>query len=243
MLTEHSCFTETPIKIIVGPDEVVFHVHRERLCHYSTYFAGALGGAWQESQEGTIKLEDSVVTFKYFVDWLYSGEFDIHFNEGDNVMTSRELCELWVFADKRGVPLLQNAAIDALHPRMRSLSELDEANVAFVYDNTTEKSKLRRLFVDNYAILDIRSAFPSENEFPKMFLVDVLRRVGIQTRAIKKSRHYPQLWDSLPCGDYYEPLKCVAEDVQSITRQHNTYPTPASLRARRAARLPVIDDS
>ncbi len=176
-------------------------------------------------------MEESVDTFRYFVDWLYSGEFDSQFDERDDPMSCRELCELWVFADKRGVPLLQNAAINALHEQMYNLLELEKADIAFVYDNTSERSKLRLLFVEFYATKELRNVFISENDFPKTFLFDVLRRVGSYMKMITKTRVDPkQRWDSVNIGLYHERLIVTGEaQSNNTTSQH----TLAALQASR----------
>ncbi len=118
-------------------------------------------------------------------------------------MGSRELCELWVFADKYEVPVLQSLAIDALHENLGQFA-LHKTDIAFVYDNTDTKSKLRALLVDKYAMIpSIKSVFTTKDEFPKTFLFDVLRRIGedMGTRPNVAER-----WRTLNFSLYHERL-------------------------------------
>jgi len=73
-----------------------------------------------------------------------------------------------------------------------------------VYDNTEMKSKLRALLIDKYAMIpSIESVFTTEDEFPKTFLFDVLRRFGkdMGTRSNMAER-----WRTLNVSLYHERL-------------------------------------
>ena len=106
------------MEVIVGPDKVKFYIHRERLCYCSIYFENVLFGEWNECLQCAFHLHGSEAIFQLFVNWLYSGELDTRSGEDSTNMRSRELCELWVFADKYGVLVLQNLIIDALHENL-----------------------------------------------------------------------------------------------------------------------------
>jgi len=61
--------------IVVGNSSVTLHVHGDLLCHYSSYFRGALNGPFKESQTREITLDDeSPDVFRMFVRFPYTRE-------------------------------------------------------------------------------------------------------------------------------------------------------------------------
>lgn len=69
----------------------------------------------------------------------------------DLYLSSELLCEIWAFADFRGIPALANAAIDMLHEASVAKWQPLAGAVEYVYSNTLEDSKLRA-FVVQYSI-------------------------------------------------------------------------------------------
>ncbi len=141
------------VHILVGPEKEIFKVHRQILCNTSSYFDAALNGNFKEAKQGRVEmLEDDVNTFKNFQYWLYSRE--IHVEEGNEIYESNNnkqwdmLIDLFIFGEARGIPGLQNAAIDGLIDEMHAKNELRVAAIRRIYENTPENSPLRRLYVD-----------------------------------------------------------------------------------------------
>lgn len=173
------------MKILVGPDKQPFIIHRELLCETSSYFAAALQGEFKEAKEQRIEmLEEDVAMFQSFQIWLYS----------DNILTTntREnwkiLFDLHIFGDARGIPHLQNAAVDALINKEHRLKWIPAYQFKYVYEDTSEKSPLRRLLVDWTASLSAADWF-TEDKFEwygKRFLFDMAMAQYEMRKGVKK---------------------------------------------------------
>ncbi|KAF7196293.1 hypothetical protein HII31_02360 [Pseudocercospora fuligena] len=105
------------ITIIVGSgvNQETFNIHKGVVGFYSGYFEGALRGTFAEALSCKIRLaEEDATTFSLFVHWLYTRKIHVSDEAADHEQTFETLCDLWLFADRRQVPLLMNACIDAL---------------------------------------------------------------------------------------------------------------------------------
>ena len=101
--------------------------------------------------------EDDVTLFECFRVWLDSPisqkslpsapDFETEIDP-DIIIDSKALFDLYIFADMRDIPLLQNFTIDAII----LVSERNDTFIGHlihhVYDRTTPKSPLRKLLVD-----------------------------------------------------------------------------------------------
>ncbi|KAI9715725.1 MAG: hypothetical protein M1828_000740 [Chrysothrix sp. TS-e1954] len=145
-----SCLEGESIKIVIGSDDPsIFYVHRQLLCHYSSFFKKALCGKFAEASSDTINLEeDDPKTFAIVRDWLYSG------NDALGQISYRATCEIWVFADKYGMPVMQNHIINEIFSRrnvdtrskwLRHLASC----VNFIVETTMPNSKLRDVVFDS----------------------------------------------------------------------------------------------
>lgn len=73
-LPRSSFLYDSIVIVIVGPTEHHFDLHKGLLCSWSGFFKAALNGNFIET-EGTVKLpEQDPETFRYFVNWLYTGK-------------------------------------------------------------------------------------------------------------------------------------------------------------------------
>ena len=152
-------------------------MHKELLCNIAPYFDAALKGSFQEAQEQTIEMPDEdAEVFEYFQLWAYT-DCVVTETETEKDVTPMLLIKLYVFAEARCIPRLQNAALDVLIVRMTT--KIPVGHLKFVYANTAENSSLRRLFVDQMASTRVlhdgvfvgelnRSCYPVE------FLFDLL---------------------------------------------------------------------
>ena len=156
----------------MGRDKVSFGIHKDLLCHVSSYFKAALTGTFGGAITGVVVLRDEEVdVFKRFNGWLYTNtilqENDIKDPDFTNLM------ELYVFAEKRGIPSLQNAVIDALI----RIQRLPDYEIESVWEKTARTSGLHRLLVDSYihyAEDDVFSAEACQSDFAKDFLIEVI---------------------------------------------------------------------
>ena len=132
---------------MVGREKKVFKLHMQLLCDTSPYFSATFEGMFKEGKEQLLDLsEEDVAVFEQFQLWLYSGI--IKPTAADDCMNQRVLVKLYVFGDKRGIPQLQNDAIDYLIDVIRDPGSFHVILIPWVYENTTATSPLRTLFVD-----------------------------------------------------------------------------------------------
>nr|POE79651.1 dolichyl-phosphate beta-glucosyltransferase [Quercus suber] len=121
-----------------------FPLHRGVLAFYSGYFESALKDSFQEGKTGNIKLEtEDVVVFNQFVGWLYTRRiaYVSALNSSSRYM---EIFKLWIFADRREIPLLMNMVIDDFRTCfMKVLVAAHSKSLQYLYDNTTATSQLR----------------------------------------------------------------------------------------------------
>ncbi|SLM40622.1 BTB/POZ-like [Lasallia pustulata] len=103
------------VYIIVGPQKQKFSIHKNLLCHYSSYFNVSLNGSFKEAQKGSMELlNDDPVLFEIFKTWLYSKKL-VKDCDGDEVICSAsDLVRLHVLGDLRGISQLKTAVIDEL---------------------------------------------------------------------------------------------------------------------------------
>lgn len=142
---------------------------------YSGYFKAALNGAWAESSSGIIKLEtESPLVFERFVHWLYTNKIaDDTRKAGFSI-----IIDLWLFADRRDIPLLMNNMVDALQLEIVDRWQVPTDCLHHVYKNTTEKSALRRMLAWSMSRLVDASTFNNHaDRWPREACVDVLRLV------------------------------------------------------------------
>ena len=102
--------------------------------------------------------------------------------EEENDIEWRTLIDIFIFADMRGIPKLQNAVIDGIIDKQATEAYTPLEEVRYIYENTTEKSPLRSLFVDfthtiaHFNHEDWAGGWLIEEKydfFPKRFLFDV----------------------------------------------------------------------
>ncbi|KAK3630328.1 hypothetical protein LTR56_017504 [Elasticomyces elasticus] len=200
---------ESTAFISIGADAVMFTAHEQKLCQVSDYFLKAFHGAFAEGSSKKVHLpEERVADFGLFLDWLYTGKLTFP-EQGDyakycdyieGAMSGvrehdgwrfREILNLYIFADRRGVPALRNDIIDRIaawreHGWSHMSSYLDLVNVA--YDNLPAQSKLLKYLVDEAAFCwdhDL-SSIDQLDEYPKAFVADAMRdllRYGLHQKS------------------------------------------------------------
>ena len=86
--------------------------------------------------------------FKPFQFWLYTGNIFEAPEHSASPEDHRTLTNLYIFGEARGVPGLQNAATDAVIDQDQKSHILYVTEIRHVCDNSSEKSPMRRLYVD-----------------------------------------------------------------------------------------------
>jgi hypothetical protein len=160
-----------------------FKVYEALLTHYSSYFRTSLNGRWREARLKTIDLsEDKPEVFQAFFNWLMIGKLYARLTpEGNIPYNSRLICQIYVFGDARGIPELCNAAVDLLFQKNCQSWQIPTPVLQYIYANTPDNCTLRKLLVDDasetYCWTDIHA---DRDQFPKDFLIDVLRNLRIK---------------------------------------------------------------
>lgn len=141
----HSLF-ETIVFVDVGPERIRYAIHKGLLCSRSDYFKAALTGNFSEAAEQVVTLDDEdPEIFRKFNAWLYT---DVLVEDpGPEVIQWSLLFNLYVFAEKRIIPLLQNAAIDEII-RAHAEACIPTEEIRHAWARTAETSPLRKLLVD-----------------------------------------------------------------------------------------------
>ncbi|KAK0515992.1 hypothetical protein JMJ35_002026 [Cladonia borealis] len=154
LLTQVSNSFNGLVEVIVGPQKQVFRLHKEILCNFSSYFRAALEGSFAEGLTQKIELpEDDVTVFECFRMWLYSPISQKSVPSASELyryidVPLKSLFDLYVFADIRDIPLLQNFTMDTIIWVTGRTVTCIGSLIHHVYGRTTPKSPLRKLLVD-----------------------------------------------------------------------------------------------
>ena len=193
-----------------------FTVHRGILCFYSGYFEAALNGKFSEANNGVVELrEETVDTFERFVFWLYTRKYDAATTSADGF---HSICELWLFADRRQVPLLANVMINAMRDGIVKHWIVPTNEVELIYNNTTEGPPLRQFIV--WVISNTIPASEAMNPkgraalWPAEFLRDILKSVWTLRDSGSKrlSKQEVANVDMCTFHQHEEGVKCPVRD-------------------------------
>ena len=190
------------VQVKVGHKKT-FIVHKDILCRSAPYFKAALEGGFKESKDQVLKLpDDDPVVFSHFQLWLYTGNI-IESHEFPKDISWKVLIDLYLFGDVRGIPRLQNEAIDLFIEKNKAMKVIPNDNFNFIYENTVDGSPLRKLIVDMMtfnAVLTESQWFDEKQAlYPQQFLIDLAKslyeaRVGTKTKitdfnAVRSNYH------------------------------------------------------
>jgi hypothetical protein len=179
-----------------GEKKPVF-VHKSYICEYSKYFRDSLAEA--ETQEIDLEGTDPQ-TFNRFLSWTYHQSLPTS-DPGQNQFNTN--VKLWIFADRYIVPKLQNEMMNIIIGSLNgTLERSDPENIRasvtrqpnalleYIYKNTTESSRLRRVLVDYLAV-----AYRGLNleNLPLEMIRDIFKSVQLlpeDSGAIRRDRDY-----------------------------------------------------
>ena len=150
-------------KLPLGSKIVTFHVgkdtpqdfaiHENLITSTSEFVALALGKDWKEAKDRMIPLpDDNPEVFELLQDWLYSRTItskNTTHSEKD-ASEYKLLVSAYILGDKFGIVDFKDAVIDCIIVKLRFTGRFDPRLTNLVYDNTTEKSPLRRLWQEVY---------------------------------------------------------------------------------------------
>ncbi|KAM0716544.1 hypothetical protein Q7P37_007989 [Cladosporium fusiforme] len=198
--------------IEVGREEQkrTFYVHKGLLSFYSGYFRAGLNGSWTESGTGHFKLEDEEVdVFERFVLWLYARKIE------DNTLksSSNVIIRLWLFADRRDIPLLMNEMINRLKRNIVETWSLPTHSLDLVYENTLPGSLLRRMIIDAMSKICGRSMLVHEefDRWPKEALWDLTTSLVPFPRPALMSKEQYNSTDMCPYHVHEDGNRCPAK--------------------------------
>ncbi|MCJ1415786.1 hypothetical protein MMC32_002119 [Xylographa parallela] len=181
------------VHVRIGHNAQDFGVHKGLLCEASSYFKGALSRDFQEAREMIVHLrEDDVGTFERFHLWLYTGSI-LDSDESLESLSQRSLIDLYIWADLRGIPKLQDLVSDMLQTSLIATLQigakpLDSALIHLVYSHTMKSSPLRKLWTCYYTNLDSNKfkdrimEDEAAEDLPRDFLHDMLLSLKRQIR-------------------------------------------------------------
>lgn len=171
-------------------------VHKNLVCHYSSFFKAACKGGFREAESNEVKLpDDEPETFDNFVQWLYTREFENPKTEsgGPNWVC---MFDAYVLADKLGAPKFSNYVMNLMVHEAETrwdqkLGLPDAAAVCIAYENTPGSSPLRRFLVDLYCC-NHKLEIP-QHAVPDEFVMEMafnLKRMNAQSGGPRRLMSY-----------------------------------------------------
>ncbi|KAM0797441.1 hypothetical protein BDR22DRAFT_440417 [Usnea florida] len=180
------------VQVKVG-HEKTFIVYRDILCRSAPYFKAALEGGFKESQDQVLELpDDDPTAFSHFQLWLYTGNI-LESHKSAKDIDWRVLISIYLFGDVRGIPGLQNEAIDVLIDKLEAMNKIPVNQIPRIYKNTLDGSPLRKLVVDLFTHEKIPLTddywFHEERKpkYPQQFLIDLAKSL-YEDRARYKTK-------------------------------------------------------
>ena len=150
-------------------------MHKKLLCDTSGFFRAALGGKFQEAENQAIDMpEDDAEVFCYFQYWAYTGV--IEHRPRNRLQTPwRTVAGIYVFAEARCIPGLQNSAMDVLISKHEYTSRAPIDEYRYIYENTADRSPVRRFLAEWAAHRGFLSKdwFEDRTIYPIDFTIDL----------------------------------------------------------------------
>ncbi len=191
------------VQVKVGPERT-FTIHRGILCRSAAYFRAALEGEFKEAIDQALRLpEDDPDMFSHFELWLYTGSI-LESHESAKDISWKVLTDICLFGEARGIPELQNEAINAYIDKYHATNEIPTGEFNHIYENTLDSSPLRKLLVDLVTFKGILTdsqwfSEKMQHLYPQQFLFDLAKsfyehRVGIKKtvtnfKAVRSNYH------------------------------------------------------
>ncbi|KAM0799296.1 hypothetical protein BDR22DRAFT_856065 [Usnea florida] len=181
---------DTIVQIKVGPQKRLFNMHKRLLCNTSAFFEAALNGNFKESKTQTIEMaEDDADVFHCFQYWAYTGVIDREPRDHSEI-SWRTLIDLYIFAEVRCIPALQNSAMNVLIRKHESSPRAPIEEYRYIYENTAKSSPLRKFLAMWAAHRGLLSEdwFFDRTIFPLDFVIDL--SLALHERIRSKTAFY-----------------------------------------------------
>ncbi|KAL9609030.1 MAG: hypothetical protein Q9167_006172 [Letrouitia subvulpina] len=151
-------FSSKVVTITTGPARTPFKVHEGLLLKHSEHFLDlVVGGRAQAQLPRRIHLRKvTPQAFRLVNFWLYTGVL----TDDDDIEVAtanpkelpgpswNELVEVYIFAERKSMPGLQDACIELFIRRIVKSTEFPQEIISQVWQNTSEGSMMQRLIVD-----------------------------------------------------------------------------------------------
>jgi hypothetical protein len=178
------------VTFIIGEEgsQETFLVHKEVACDSTPVFERAFNSVFIEGQDQNYRITDTTRgAFQLLMQWMYSRDLELkQLDEAwianpDNKYAAdeedHELVELWVLAEKYGIPALQNRVIEAMVDIGSITQCIPNGTFPYVYENTAKGSPLRRLCVAMVATYftakKVKEVFQDLNYYPAEFFYEL----------------------------------------------------------------------
>lgn len=182
----------------IGEDRTSFAIHRGLLCRASTFFKEELSTS--ETTEGEIvaqvielKDEDPEI-FRRFHTWLYSEKLTLE-SESCKDIPWRIIISVYSFAERTGIPRLQNTCIDnAIRKRKEGGLFPGQVDVNALWKCTGNIFLLRRLLLDLFASeCNLANAIANSGSLHPQFLQGLVQ-VLYDMKVKKTIYHEVDFW-------------------------------------------------
>ncbi|PMD48951.1 hypothetical protein L207DRAFT_595480 [Hyaloscypha variabilis F] len=200
---------QSVVTIIIGPEESkeTFMVHKELICHYSSFFSTAFNSNFTETATKTMTLPDvDLDGFGLLVHWFYTQQIDLDPKDRDsNVLP---LAKLWTLAERLLITKLQNNIMDKLRVSVEFAEKQNLKDFLHYAYALKDKSPLKRLAADRMAWCTTAQALGAWIEhLPEGMLVDIVM-------SLKKDHVRGKANENKGLGDakeYYVEVKGVVK--------------------------------
>ena len=168
----------------VGPDLKRFGMHEGVLRQNSAWFKNTLDtiSAAKGHQNGRgnqleaiIIAEEDPAIFRRFNDWIYTQKLCTEAETPKDLLWTT-IFDIYTFAERRGIPKLQNACINVIIRKVKNGGPFPSQEILNPLWKTTGKvSQLRLLLLELYAVkCDLKSALVRNGGFHHRFLHDLV---------------------------------------------------------------------
>jgi hypothetical protein len=219
MATSRGAYDEiVHVKVGKNPDTKTFQLHKGVLSFYSGYFAGLFRSDLAEAASGEITLEDEEVeVFDQFVVWLYSRQV-----ASQESASFHQFVKLWLFADRRIVPLLKNSTLGAIRDKLLVEWQPQLHNLGLVYEHSAKGSGLRRFLIDFVAWTGSNGTVDRiVNECSKEVVADILRAVWSRPLPRKMSADEFRTLNLCPYHDHEDGVRCRHDHEEGMRYRHD----------------------
>ncbi|KAI9047781.1 hypothetical protein LZ554_008491 [Drepanopeziza brunnea f. sp. 'monogermtubi'] len=226
------------LTIHVGAERKLFQIHKEMFVQAARYFDRMFNGKFLESVTSAAEFpDDDPTAWELLVQWCYTGKLPALTRQASDAVFSAEVTKfcsvrlkLCCLADKYGMVLLHNLAMDSINaflrhagPGMKLEWKVFKSWCRYVYENSTEHSPLRK-FITSYFHLMIRSG-GGGGRGPPLFKIEKLYKLATDLPDLTKDLFeylrmealvpncFLEPWEHLPC-DFHLHLGAGSDEVQ-----------------------------